>query len=226
MLTCIDKKYVLDKTREFVKQTLCNDPTGHDWWHIVRVTKNAKYIARQEAANEFIVELSALLHDIGDLKFHNGDETMARRMISNWLYELGVEEEVVSEVIQIIENISYSKSLTNNYKPSDFSIETKIVYDADKLDAIGAIGIARVFSFGGHFNRQIHNPNISPKRAMTKSDYIKVDRSTSINFFYEMLLTLKEKMMTKTGRRLSIERHDFLETYLNAFHKEWGEVDG
>lgn len=203
-------------TINFVKETLKNAEGGHDWWHIYRVWNNAKLIAQTEQADLLTVELAALLHDIADSKFHNGDEEIGPITAGNYLQSIGVDEETILHVQNIIRYISFKSGFD---KPTFHSTELAIVQDADRLDAIGAIGIARTFSYGGFKGREIYNPEIEPDLNMSKEAY-KNSTGPSINHFYEKLLLLKDKMNTATGKQLAQQRHDFMEAYLKQFYLE------
>jgi uncharacterized protein len=213
----MNNKDIVRKTITFVKEKLKNAEGGHDWFHIERVYKNALQIAKEEVCNETIVELGALLHDIADSKFHNGDEAVGPETARAFLESEGVEEGVTSHVIKIIENISYKGG---NFEKKFSSIELDIVQDADRLDAIGAIGIARTFNYGGFKNRALYDPNIAPNLKMTKEEYKKSDAPT-LNHFYEKLFLLKDKMNTATGKQIALERHRFMETFIAQFYAEW-----
>jgi uncharacterized protein len=208
---------IIDKTILFVKEQLQNAEGGHDWFHIERVYKNALLIAQEEKCNIEIVKLGALLHDIADSKFHNGDESIGPKTARDFLEKEKADKDLIDNVIAIIENISYKGG---NFNTNFNSIELDIVQDADRLDAIGAIGIARTFNYGGFKNRSIYNPNISPNLNMNKEEYKKSDAPT-INHFYEKLLLLKDKMNTQTGKKLAQERHLFMERFLSQFYAEW-----
>ena len=212
----MDKQTVIEQTIAFVKHTLKQAEGGHDWWHIYRVYNNAKLIAQTEQADSLIVQLAALLHDIADSKFHNGDEEIGPRTAGEFLKTIGVSDEVIEHVRQIIRNISFKSSFD---QPGFYSVELGIVQDADRLDAIGAIGIARTFSYGGFKGREIYNPEIKPDLHMDKQAY-KNSTAPSINHFYEKLLLLKDKMNTETGKRLAAQRHAFMELYLDQFFNE------
>ncbi|WP_295721819.1 HD domain-containing protein [Mucilaginibacter sp.] len=207
---------LIDNTVQFVRDTLKNAEGGHDWWHIHRVWTNAKLIAQTEKANLLIVELAALLHDIADSKFHNGDEEIGPLTAGNYLQSVKVDADVIVHVQQIIRHMSFKSSFD---KPSFHSPELAIVQDADRLDAIGAIGIARAFTYGGFKGREIYNPEIEPNLNMSKEEY-KNSPAPSINHFYEKLLLLKDKMNTATGRKLAQQRHQFMEAYLQQFYLE------
>lgn len=212
---------IIEKTIEFVKKTLQGAEAGHDWSHIERVYKNAIQIAQgSNDINILVVELGALLHDIADSKFHNGDESIGPKIAREFLELHQVDENVIREVVNIIENISFknTKDKTKKYT----SKELQIVQDADRLDAIGAIGIARAFNYGGFKNRELYNPEVSPNLNMSKEEY-KNSKAPTINHFYEKLLLLKDKMNTPKGRELAEERHRFMEVFLEQFYKEWGK---
>lgn len=208
---------IIQKTREFVKKQLENAEGGHDWFHIERVYKNALLIAKNETCNLEIVQLAALLHDIADSKFNDGDETIGPKLARNFLEQENVNIKNIEQVILIIENISFKGG---NFSKAFQSIELDIVQDADRLDAIGAIGIARTFNYGGFKNRAIYNPDILPNLSMTKEQYKNSDAPT-INHFYEKLLVLKDKINTKTGKEIAQNRHDFMESFLTQFYAEW-----
>ncbi|GAA4068766.1 HD domain-containing protein [Flavobacterium cheonanense] len=208
---------IIDNTILFVRQKLENAEAGHDWFHIERVYKNALLIAQDEVCDIQIVKLGALLHDIADSKFNDGDETIGPKVARAFLESQKVSEEIIVHVVNIIENISFKGG---NFEKKFNSIELEIVQDADRLDAIGAIGIARTFNYGGFKNRQLYNPEIAPKLNMSKEEYKKSEAPT-INHFYEKLLLLKDKMNTKTGKQLAQERHKFMELFLSQFYAEW-----
>ncbi len=211
---------IIEKTIIFVKEKLHNAESGHDWFHVERVYKNALFMAKKEDCNLVVVQLGALLHDIADSKFHNGDETIAPKITRQFLEQENTEETVIQHVINIIENISFKGG---NFDKKFASIELEIVQDADRLDALGAIGIARAFNYGGFKNRLLYDPNITPNLNMTKEEY-KNANSHTINHFYEKLLLLKDKMNTKTGKEMALERHQFMEVFLAQFHAEWNAV--
>lgn len=208
---------LIDSTISFVKDQLKTAEGGHDWFHIERVYRNALLIAESETCNIEIVKLGALLHDIADSKFHNGDETVGPKTARIFLESQNVSEEIITHVINIIQNISFKGG---NFDKKFNSIELEIVQDADRLDAIGAIGIARTFNYGGFKNRQIYNPAIAPKLTMSKEEYKNSDAPT-LNHFYEKLLLLKDKMNTETGKKIALERHKFMENFLSQFYAEW-----
>ncbi len=208
---------LIDNTILFVKQQLENAEGGHDWFHIERVYKNALLIAEGVDCDLIVVKLGALLHDIADSKFHGGDETVAPKTARTFLESQNVSEDIILHVIAIIENISFKGG---NFEKKFNSKELEIVQDADRLDAIGAIGIARTFNYGGFKNRPLYNPNIQPNMNMNKEEY-KNSESPTLNHFYEKLLLLKDKMNTETGKKIAQKRHDFMVTFLSQFYAEW-----
>ena len=208
---------LINDTIAFVKKELENAEGGHDWFHIERVYKNAVLIANGENCDILIVQLGALLHDIADSKFHNGDEAVGPKKARLFLESMTVSENTITHVVNIIENISFK----GGHETKKFSsLELDIVQDADRLDAIGAIGIARTFNYGGFKNRAIYNPEIKPNLNMSKEEY-KNSAAPTINHFYEKLLLLKDKMNTKTGKEIANQRHDFMELFLTQFYAEW-----
>lgn len=213
----MDKKEIINSTITFVKETLKGAEGGHDFFHVERVYKNALLIAEKEDVDEFVVALGALLHDIADSKFHDGDETVGPKKARFFLETKKVNDDVIVHVENIITNISYKGG---NFKQQFKSAELDVIQDADRLDAIGAIGIARCFNYGGFKNREIYNPSILPNLSMTKEEY-KNSKAPTINHFYEKLLLLKDKMNTNTGRKIAQERHDFMEVFLKQFFIEW-----
>jgi len=213
----MSNEQIISNTIAFVKDTLQNAEGGHDWFHIERVYNNSLLIAKTENVNELIIALGALLHDIADSKFHNGDDTIGPKTAREFLFKQNVDSTIIEHVIKIIENISF-KGGNENQKFK--SLELDVVQDADRLDAIGAIGIARCFNYGGFKNRKIFDPSILPNMKMTKEEY-KTSSSPTINHFYEKLLLLKDRMNTKTGKRIALARHQFMEQYLEQFYSEW-----
>jgi len=204
-------------TINFVKEKLEGAEAGHDWFHIERVWKLSKKIAEKEGGNLEVIELSALLHDIADPKFHNGDETLALKISQNFLEEIHVDAELIEQVLFVIKNISFKNRAE---APENPPLELQIVQDADRLDAIGAIGIARTFNFGGFKNNLMYHPEIKPNLGMNKEEY-KKSNGTTINHFYEKLLLLKDLMNTETAKKIASERHDFMLQFLDEFYKEW-----
>ncbi|RED46502.1 uncharacterized protein DFQ10_101273 [Winogradskyella eximia] len=220
-MTVSDSKLIED-TIIFVKSKLKNAEGGHDWFHIERVYHNTLLIAKNERVDITIVSLAALLHDIADPKFNNGDETIGPRVASEFLLKQNVSSEIIEHVTQIIDNMSFKNSFDLN--PSFTSKEMEVVQDADRLDAIGAVGIARCFNYGGFKNRPLYNPEIKPNLKMTKAEY-KNSEAPTINHFYEKLLLLKDQMNTKTGKRIALERHKYMQGFLKQFFAEWnGEL--
>ncbi len=217
----VNREAVIQKTTDFVKETLSNAEGGHDWWHIFRVWNLSKHIAQTENVYLFVVELGALLHDIADAKFHDGDEEVGPLKAREFLSTLNVEENVIMHVEQIIKNISFK----GGKDPQQFkSPELDVIQDADRLDAMGAIGIARTFNYGGYKHREIYNPEIKPDLNMSREEYKKSNAPT-LNHFYEKLLLLKDRMNTPTGKQLAEHRHQFMEQFLDEFYQEWnGDV--
>lgn len=213
----MNTNYLIDKTIRFVKTTLAQAEGGHDWFHIERVYKNALLIAESEKCDLEIVQLGALLHDIADSKFHDGDESIGPKTARTFLESEKVEPTIIDHVIAIIENISFKGGKVERQFSS---IELDIVQDADRLDAIGAIGIARTFNYGGFKNRALYNPEIAPNLSMTKDEY-KNNEAPTINHFYEKLLLLKDKMNTQTGKQIAQDRHRYMEDFLKQFYAEW-----
>ncbi|MDW8851577.1 HD domain-containing protein [Flavobacterium sp. MMLR14_040] len=208
---------LINKTIAFVKEKLNDAEGGHDWFHIERVYKNALLIAKSTDCDLVVVQLGALLHDIADSKFHNGDETIGPRTARLFLESENVSSAIIQHVVNIIENISYKGG---NFEKKFSSIELDIVQDADRLDAIGAIGVARAFNYGGFKDLSLYNPNINPNLMMNKEEY-KNNKGTTINHFYEKLLLLKDKMNTQLGKEIALERHKFMELFLSQFYAEW-----
>jgi uncharacterized protein len=211
------KQELIEETIKFVKQTLSDAESGHNWWHTYRVWKLSKFLAEGENVNHFVIELGALLHDIADYKFHDGDENIGPKKARQFLISLNVDKKIIEHVEKIIKNISFKGN--NNFQKFKSS-ELDIIQDADRLDAIGAIGISRTFNYGGFKNREIYDPNIKPLLNMSKEEY-KNNTSPTINHFYEKLLLLKDKMNTKKGKIIAEEKHKFMEIFLNQFYKEW-----
>jgi uncharacterized protein len=212
---------IIQQTAAYVKLELANAEGGHDWWHLYRVWKTAKQILAKEACDPLTVELAALLHDIADSKFNGGDETIGPRKAEQFLQSINISADVTTHVVNIIKNMSFKSS---HFEQSWTSKELMVVQDADRLDAIGAIGIARAFNYGGFKNRALYDPNIKPDTNMTKEQY-KNSTTPTINHFYEKLLLLKDKMNTETGKAMAQKRHGFMVEYLEQFYREWeGEV--
>ncbi len=208
---------IIENTILFVQETLKNAEGGHDWFHILRVLNNSKLIATTEEVDLLTVELGALLHDIADSKFHNGDETVGPKVARAFLSDQNVQEEVIVHVVNIIENISFKGGNTNQ---SFHSKELAVVQDADRLDALGAIGIARAFNYGGFKGRSLYDPEIQPNLKMSKEEY-KTSTAPTINHFYEKLLLLKDRMNTATGKAIAEQRHKYMQGFLEQFYAEW-----
>ena len=208
---------IVKNTAKMVKKKLLGEGTGHDWWHIYRVWKLAKTIAKGEKVNTEVVELGALLHDIADYKLYDGDEEIGGEITREWLEGLGADNELIDSVVDIVDNISFKGGSEGNKIKT---LEGMIVQDADRLDAIDAIGITRCFAYGGSKGREIHNPTEKPKFGMTKEEY-KKHNGTSINHFYEKLLLLKGLMNTETGKQIAEGRHDYMKEFLDEFLLEW-----
>ncbi len=209
---------IVDLTQNDIKKQFEGEASGHDWWHIYRVWKTAIYIANQEGSVDlFVVELSALLHDIGDWKFHQGNTEMGPQLAKQWLTQHHVAESVVNHICQIIRETSFKGA---GVVASMSSKEGQIVQDADRLDAIGAIGIARTFAYGGYKGREIYNPDI-PAEFHENFEQYQQKSGPSINHFYEKLLLLKDRMNTRTARQMAQARHLFMEQFLDHFFKEW-----
>ena len=215
----MNKTSIIKQTADYVKKTLEEEWSGHDWWHVYRVWQTAKTIGAKEKADMFIVELAAILHDISDWKFSRGDDKAGAKKARKWLEKIKVDKKVIDEVTYIVENISY-KGGTNKVKMR--SIEGKIVQDADRLDAMGAIGVARAFAFGGNTNAKMHDPDIKPMTFRDFEDFKKSMKvNTVINHFYEKLLLIKNLMNTKTAKEIAKGRHRYLEEFLDKFLNEW-----
>jgi uncharacterized protein len=209
---------VIQKTVEFVKKTLKDQESAHDWWHILRVWNNAKLINQTEKGDGFVIELAALLHDIADWKFHNGDITVGPKIAREWLQSQNVSEDVIKHVEDIILNISFKGA---GVQTPMKTIEGQISQDADRLDAIGAVGIARVFAYGGAKGREMHNPELEPVMHQSFGEYKKQGSLTAVNHFYEKLLLLKDRMNTQAAKTIAHERHQYMEQFLDHFYKEW-----
>jgi len=216
----MNKKLINQKIKEKIKKFLKGEATGHDWWHAWRVWKLTKKIAKKEGGDLFVIELTALLHDIEDWKF-NGRKDSETNLAKKWLTELKVDEKTINHICHIIKNVSFKGAGVKNEIKTK---EGKIVQDADRLDVLGAIGIARTFTYGGYKGREIYNPEIKPRLHKTFKEY-KEARSTSINHFYEKLLLLKSRLNTKTAKKMAIKRHQFLEQFLKEFLTEWEVKD-
>ena len=214
----MDSESIILLTVDYVKDTLKNAEGGHDWFHIERVWRNSKFISCHEECDKFIVELGALLHDIADSKFHDGNEEIGPALSRQFLTSLKVENAVIDQVEHIIRHISFKGGRSDGV---ELTKELMVVQDADRLDAMGAIGIARAFNYGGFKGRALFDPNISPILDMDRETY-KNSTAPTINHFYEKLLLLKDKMNTQTGKKMAEERHEFMLLYLEKFYDEWG----
>jgi uncharacterized protein len=217
----MNENFLINKTITFVKEELKNAESGHDWFHINRVYNNSLIIAKSENVDLLTVKLAALLHDIADSKFNFGDENIGPKKARIFLESLQVDQKTTEHIVKIIANMSFSKSLQSEKLFT--SKELQVVQDADRLDAIGAIGIARAFNYGGYKNRLMYNPSVKTNLSMTKEEY-KKSTAPTINHFYEKLLLLKDKMNTETGKKLAEERHQFMKQFLDQFYKEWGNI--
>jgi len=217
----VNKKLIIDKTKEFVENKLGGEGTGHDYFHTLRVYKTSVYIGEKENADIFVVELTALLHDIADWKFNDGNSDIGPEISRQWLESIGVDDDTINKVTNIIRTISFKGGTTSS---SQDTIEGKVVQDADRLDAIGAIGIARAFAYGGYKERELYNPNINPQKYKDFEQY-KNNIDTTVNHFYEKLLLLKDLMNTESGKSMAIERHKFMEDYLDKFFREWDCIE-
>ncbi len=211
---------ILIATAAHVRETLAGDSSGHDWWHIDRVRRNALLVAREAGADLFVTELAALLHDIADWKFHGGDDTAGPRAACEWLNRCEADPATIEHVCEIVATLSFKGAgVATEMK----TLEGRCVQDGDRLDAIGAVGIARAFAFGGHFGRAMYDPDVPPELHQSFAAY-KQKGGPTINHFYEKLLLLKERMQTSAGRRLATERHQFMEQYLTQFFAEWNGI--
>ncbi len=212
---------IIQKTTAFVKSSLAGAEGGHDWWHIHRVLVNTRLIAEKENADMLTCELGALLHDIADPKFHDGDEKKGSQVAKQFLSNENLPARQIDSVLEIIENISFAGGKVVSNK----SLELRVVQDADRLDAMGAIGIARAFNYGGFKNRPMYDPGIPPVKYNSTAEYRK-SKSPTLNHFYEKLLLLKDLMNTDTGKEMALQRHEFMLTYLREYLKEWDGKPG
>lgn len=213
---------IIQQTAEHVRALLEGESSGHDWWHIARVWHMARRIAADEQVDSLVVELAALLHDIGDHKFHDGDETIGPRLAREWLEQVGVPADVTDHVVEIIRDLSFKGA---DVVTGMRTREGMVVQDADRLDAIGAIGVARAFAYGGSKGRALHDPDEAPQMHSSFEQY-KNSKSSTINHFYEKLLLLKDRFNTEAGRRIAGQRHQFMQEYLDQFLSEWDGDDG
>ena len=217
----INDKEIIKLTSDYVRTHLELEASGHDWWHVYRVWQLAKFIAKQESADFFVVELAALLHDIADWKFYGGDEDIGAKTAKKWMSNFSLPESTIDHICQIIKDISFKGAGVADKMKSK---EGKIVQDADRLDAIGAVGIARCFAYGGNKNNVMHDPRFKPKMHSSAKEYF-FSESTSISHFYEKLLLLKGRINTQTGRKIAEKRHKFMKKFLDNFFQEWEAKD-
>ena len=208
----MNKDIILKVTKSFVKDKLYKEGSGHDWFHIKRVYNLATYLCEKEGGDEFIIKMTALLHDIDDWKFSNNSKTT-----ENFLKSLNMDEKLINRIMDIITTMSYKGGVTDS---TQNTLEGKIVQDADRLDAMGAVGIARAFTYGGSKNRLMYNPDIKPMNFQNLEEVKQADNHT-INHFYEKLLKLKDLINTDTAKQIAEERHRFMEIYLDEFYYEW-----
>ena len=213
----MNKEYILSETETYVRRKLEGEGTGHDWWHIHRVRNMALELGKEEKANLFVVELAALLHDIADHKFHDGDEDIGSVTARKWLKKLDISKKTIDHVCDIIHGVSFKGAKVETPMKT---IEGKVVQDADRLDALGAIGIARAFAYGGYKGRELHNPNISPEAHESFEKY-KKSAGPTLNHFYEKLFLLKDRMNTQSGRKIAEGRHQFMKEFVERFLQEW-----
>ena len=211
----MDQQKIIEATTTFVKNILQHDSSGHDWWHIERVRKAALQIGEEENANLFVVEMAALLHDVADEKLNKSEEEGLMK-VRNWLSSIQITESEQEEIIEIISTMSFK----GGSRPPMKTIEGKVVQDADRLDAIGAIGIARTFAYAGAHGDLIYDPALPFRESMTKDEY-RNGKSTAVNHFYEKLLKLKDTLNTNAAKKAAKERHDFMTAFLDQFYKEW-----
>jgi uncharacterized protein len=213
----VDRDLVVAKTQAYVREHLTGESSGHDWWHVHRVWRTAVEIGSEEGADLFIVQLAALLHDIADAKFHDSDEEIGPGKAASWLRSLDVDEPTITQVAGIIRDLSFKGAGI----PTPMSTrEGMVVQDADRLDALGAIGIARAFAYGGFRGRVLYDPESAPVLHATVEAY-RSHQGSTLNHFFEKLLLLKDRMHTESARRIASERHQFLEDFLWQFLAEW-----
>ena len=217
----MNSEELVSQTAAYIKEKFSGEGSGHDWWHIYRVWQNALYLARHEPADLLLVQLGALLHDVADWKFHDGDEKAGEVAARNWLKSLNATDEIITGVCRIINEVTFKGA---GVATTASSVEAKVVQDADRLDAIGAIGIARAFAYGGFKHREMYNPEEPPVQHENFAAYQK-NTSHTINHFYEKLLLLRDRMQTPTGRKLAEERHAYMLAFLDQFYWEWQIAD-
>lgn len=217
----MDQTAITDSIAAQMRAKFDREPTGHDWWHLHRVRQLANRVLESEGGDPFVVDLAALLHDVADWKFHDGDESVGPAKAREIMEALNVPAPVVFHVCDIVATISYKGAgVATPMK----TLEGKIVQDADRLDALGAIGIARAFAYGGHMNRPLFDPEKPPTLHQDKDAY-KHDKGTTLNHFHEKLLLLKDRMNTETGKQIAQQRHDFIRQYIEQFLHEWNGTD-
>ncbi len=217
----MDNEKIIRQTAKFVQNKLQGESSGHDWWHVYRVWKNSIHISRRENTDQFVIQLAALLHDIADWKFHGGNENIGPEVAREWLEKLNVEEDIISQVVEIVKDISFKGA---GVKTPMKTIEGMVVQDADRLDAMGAIGIGRTFAYGGYKGCEMYNPSIKPVMHESFEQY-KNSKGPTVNHFYEKLLLLKDLMNTETAKEIAEDRHKFMEQFLDQFFKEWEVSD-
>ncbi|WP_243387561.1 HD domain-containing protein [Bacillus kexueae] len=213
----MNEKQIIEKTVDYVRKELEGEGSGHDWWHIYRVWKNALHISAHENVDQFVVEMASLLHDIGDWKFHYGDESVGPRLAREWMTSLPIEEERIAHICSIIEHLSFKGAGTKSVMNT---LEGMIVQDADRLDAIGAIGIGRAFAYGGFAHQEMYNPTFEPTYHQTFEEYKKA-KTTTIHHFYEKLLLLKDRMNLPSSKAIAEKRHAYMVDFLEQFLNEW-----
>jgi uncharacterized protein len=217
----MDAKELIGRTAEHVRDVMAGDFSGHDWWHVYRVWRMAVRLASETQADLVVVELGALLHDIADWKFNEGDLEVGPRVAREWLESQGADPDIVRKVSDVVAGESF---IGAGVPDKACSLESQIVQDADRLDALGAVGIGRTFAFGGAHNRQMYDPDVSAEYHETFESY-KSSASPTINHFYEKLFLLKDRMHTSTGRQMAEARHQYMVDFVNRFHMEWdGEI--
>lgn len=213
----MNKRKIIENTVKYAREKLRGESSGHDWWHVYRVWKMAKNIGQKEKADMFVIELAALLHDIADYKMHGGDDTVGPKLAKEWLEKQEVNEKIIAHICAIIKEASFKGA---KVRTKINTLEGKVVQDADRLDAIGAIGISRTFAYGGAKNKEIYDPNIKPKMHRSFEEY-KNNKSSTINHFYEKLLLLKDLMNTQSGKKIAQKRNKIMERFLKDFFNEW-----
>jgi uncharacterized protein len=213
----VDRNSGVAKTQAYVREHLTGESSGHDWWHVYRVWRTAVQIGSEEGADLYVVQLAALLHDVADAKFHDGDEAIGPRTAVEWLRSLDVDESTITHVAQIIRDLSFKGAGVPTPMPTR---EGMVVQDADRLDALGAIGIARAFAYGGFGGRVLYDPASAPVMHATVDEY-RSHRGSTVNHVFEKLLLLKDRMNTESARRIAGERHQFIEHFLRQFFAEW-----